>query len=118
MKLRIIKDQTKGLQLQAIVELTDDETELINRYKAHKETLLKREVPLFGKRLSFDLKIGHLIKGQAFKCYDIAEILVTEEIVKEACKQFSTYLTVMRNFGGEEAIDYGHGNENKGMASI
>lgn len=111
-ELRIVRDQAKGLlggvnfQLQAKVDLTDEESGLVNRYKADKEALLQKELSLFGRKLSFDLKIKDLIKGETFKCSDIADILATEDNVKEACKNFKTYLEVMRGFGGEETIEY------------
>lgn len=54
----------------------------------------------------FDGETGSLMNGQAFKCNDIAEILEYEKNVKESCEAFKNYLEVMKNFGGEEVIEY------------
>lgn len=114
MKLHVVRDQAKGLlggtkfELNARVTLSPDETELIKRYKAEKEVLIQKEVriPLTGKALVINLTIGSLVSGQAFKCGDIAEIIETENNVKEACEGFKNYLSVMQGFGGEEVIEY------------
>lgn len=114
MKLYITKDQAKGLlggvkfELEARVELTNEEAELIKKYKVDKETLVSKEIkiPFTGKAIHFAITIGGLVSGQTFKCGDIAEILETENSVKEACASFKNYLTVMKQFGGKEAFEY------------
>jgi hypothetical protein len=114
MKLFIIRDQAKGLlggvkfELRARVDLTNEEAELVKKYKAGKEILLKKEVkiPFTGRALVFDLKIDSLPAGQNFKCNDIADIIEYEKNVKESCEAFKNYLEVMRNFGGEEVIEF------------
>jgi hypothetical protein len=114
MKLFITRDQAKGLlggvkfELRARVELIDEEAQLVRKYKAEKEVLLKKEVeiPFTGRALVLDLTIGSLTAGQTFKCNDIAEILEYEKNVKESCEAFKNYIEVMRNFGGEEVIEY------------
>jgi len=114
MKLYIIRDQAKALlggvkfELQAKVELTPQESELVKRYKADKEVLVKKEVkiPFTGRALVLDIKIENLISGQTFKCNDIADILETEKNVKEACQNFKSYIDVMKNFGGKEIIEF------------
>ncbi len=114
MKLLIVKDQAKKMlggvsfELKARVELTNDEAELIKKYKADKEGLLQKEVkiPFTGKSIVLNITIGSLIGGQTFKCNDIAEILEYEQNIKEACENFKNYLEVMKDFGGEEVIEY------------
>lgn len=114
MKLFISKDQAKGLlggvkfELRAKVELTNEEAELIKKYKADKDVLLKKEIkiPFTGKVLVLDIKIEDLVAGQTFKCSDIGDILETEKNVKEAAENFKNYLEVMKNFGGQEVIEY------------
>jgi hypothetical protein len=62
MKLFITRDQAKGLlggvkfELRARVELTNEEAELVRKYKAQKETLLKKEVkiPFTNRALIFE----------------------------------------------------------------
>lgn len=114
MKLYITRDQAKGLlggvkfELRAKVELTKEENDLVNKYKADKEVLLQEEIkiPFTQKVVLLDIKIGSLIMGQTFKCKDIADILEYEKNVKEACETFKEYIEVMKNFGGKEVVEY------------
>jgi hypothetical protein len=114
MKLFIDKQQSKALlggvnfELKARVELTSQETELVKKYQAEKEVLLKKEIkiPLTGKSLILNLTIGSLVLGQTFKCGDISEILEYEKNFKESCEVFKAYLDVMKHFGGQEVIEY------------
>jgi len=114
MKLVLSREQSSGMlggikfQLTAKVELTADESELVRKYKAEKETLLKKEVkiPFTGKALIINVTIGSLVAGQSFKCDDIGEILEYESSIKESCGSFKTYLQVMKHFGGQEVIEY------------
>ena len=114
MKLFISRDQAKGLlgnvkfELRAQVELAPEEVELVKKYKAGKEVLVRKQVkiPLTDKALTFDLTIDSLMSGQTFKCGDIAEILETEKSVKESCENFKNYIEVMRGFGGQEVLEF------------
>ena len=112
MQLHITRDQSKGFmggvkfELEAKVDLTQEEADLVKRYKADKAALMQKVVSVFGREISFDLKVGDLVKGQSFRCADISDILATEENVKEACETFKDYLEVMRGFGGQETIEY------------
>ena len=112
MKLSIVKDRSKKMlgavsfDLKARVELTGEEAGLVKKYKADKELLLHKEIPLTGRSIALNITIGSLMAGQAFKCDDIAELLEYEKNVKESCKIFKNYLEVMRHFGGEEVIEY------------
>jgi hypothetical protein len=112
MKLYVTRDQSKGMmggvsfELEAKVELTKEEADLVKRYRADKEVLLQSEISIFGKKLEFDLKIEDLVKGRNFRCKDIGDILATEENVKEACKNFKSYIEVMKSFGGREEFEY------------
>lgn len=114
MKLFINKDQAKGLlggtkfEMKVRTELTSEEIELVKKYKAEKEILLKKDVkiPLTGKALSIVLTIDNLINGHTFSCSDIGEILEYEKNVKESCEAFKNYIEIMRNFGGQEIIEF------------
>ncbi len=114
MRLSISRDQAKGLlggvkfELQAKTQLTPEEAEIVKRYKADKEVLLNKEIkiPFTGRSMKFDLKIEDLVRGQTFKCTDVTDIIETEKNVKEACENFKNYLHVMKDFGGEEIIEY------------
>ncbi|MCL6099137.1 MAG: hypothetical protein M1391_11225 [Bacteroidetes bacterium] len=114
MKLYITRDQAKGLlggtkfELTAKAELTGEESSLVSKYKADKEILLQKEIkiPFTSKSFVLDINIGGLMVGQTFKCKDIADILEYEKNVKEACGTFKSYIEVMKNFGGQEVIEY------------
>lgn len=114
MKLYVSKKQASGMlggikfELSARVELTPEESGLVNKYKAQKEVLLKKQIsiPLTGRALVINLTIGSLTTGQTFKCDDIGEILEYEKNVKESCEAFKNYLAVMKNFGGQEVVEY------------
>jgi len=114
MKLLITKDQAKGVfggvkfELNAKVALTNEENELVRKYKAEKQVLLKKEVkiPFTGKAIMLDITIGSLVAGQAFKCEDVSEILEYENSIKESCSAFKRYLEVMKHFGGEESFEF------------
>ncbi|MDD2228946.1 MAG: hypothetical protein PHY48_06010 [Candidatus Cloacimonetes bacterium] len=112
MKLTISRDQAKALlggvnfELRAHVQLTQQESEIIKKYKAHKEVLLSKEMSLFGNKFNIDIKIGDLVDGQAFKCKDISQIIETEKNIKEACASLKNYILVMNSFGGEEVFEY------------
>ncbi len=47
------------------------------------------------------MNISKAWEFQKFLC-----LIATEENVKEACRNFKIYLELMRNFGGEEIIEY------------
>ena len=109
MKLIIKRDQDKAFMggmkflISFKVELTPEESELIKRYKAHKEhlTYIERdgvEIP--------SLRIGDLINGVSYKTKDIITLLNNEEVIKEACRSFKNYLEVMASFGGEEIVEF------------
>ena len=107
--LIIKRDQDKGLLggisfiLKARVELTPEESDLIKRYKAHKQVLLSGQTRFGG---AVDWRIENLTSGVAQKCKDVGEVINTEELLKEACGTFKTFLEVMASFGGEEVIEF------------
>lgn len=114
MKLYIKRDQAKGLlggvkfELSGRVELSPSEAELVRKYKVEKELLLKKDIkiPFTGRSISLDLTIGSLLAGQTFKCSDIAEILETENSLKQSCESFKRYIELMNQFGGEEVVEF------------
>lgn len=104
MKLIIKRDQDRGFLgginfiLEARVELTPEEEELVKKYKARREIIYTK-----GER---PYTIGDLLSGVRDKCKDITLLLNNEEVYKEACKNFKTLLEVMASFGGEEVTEY------------
>ena len=105
MKLVIKRGQDKGMLggmnfvLEAKVELTGEEQELVKKYKADREILFTQ-----GEKYAYT--IGSLINGTRDKCKDIKVLLENEEIIKNACSNFKILLEVMAKFGGEEVIEY------------
>lgn len=104
MKLIIKRDQDKGFLggisfiLHAQVKLTNEEQELIKKYKSHKEVLYSK-----GEK---HYTIGDLVDGIRDKCKDVTIMLNNENVYKEACTNFKTLLTIMASFGGEEIIEF------------
>lgn len=115
MRLMILREEATGLlggvrfQLRAKCELTPYERNLVEKHKAHKEVLAQKEIPipLTGRAIVLNLKIGDLVEGQVFKCADFAEINAYEEALRESCEAFHGYLQNMAAFGGQETIDFG-----------
>jgi len=114
MKLHLKRSQSGKLlggvkfELEAKAQLTQEESELINRYKVQDELLAEKQIkiPLTNKVLVVKLTIGSLISGQKFKCNEISEILGYEEEIKTSCQSLCQLLEVMRSFGGEEVIEF------------
>lgn len=97
----------KGAKFKVLfkVQLSDDETELIERYKVESEPLLQEKLRLFGREISVSLTIGSLVRGYSFQTESINDILAVEDSVKGACGAFANVLRVMAEFGGTETID-------------
>jgi len=94
-------------ELNAKVELTDEEANLINKYKAGGETLFVGKLNILGNiALDITIDINNLVNGHTFKCNNIAEIKSYENAIKDSCATFKNYIQVMKNFGGEEIIEY------------
>lgn len=112
MKLFIKREQAKGFlggvkfELNARVELNNEEAELVKKYQVEKEVLLKKEVDFLGSKIPIDITIGSLVAGQKFKCNEVPQVVMYEIEVKEACKTFKTRIDIMKSFGGEEVIEY------------
>ncbi len=95
-------------ELEARATLTDEEATLISKYKVHDEVLTQKQIkiPFTDRALVVKITIGSLTSGQIFKCSDIGEILHYEEEIKESCGQLRKLIEVMKQFGGEEVIEY------------
>jgi len=112
LKLHITRNQAKGLlgnvkfELNSKVELTDEEEKLIKKYNTSQETLFVGKINILGIELNVRITIENLIKGHTFKCGNIAEIIKYEAIVKDSCGIFKNYLEIMKNFGGEDIIEF------------
>lgn len=99
------KHKGVDFHLKARVELTDEESELVARYKADDEVLCSMKYASMGNQIT-TITIGSLIRGHGFHTKNIAELLGYEEDIKKACEAFKIYIGVMESFGGEEIIEF------------
>jgi hypothetical protein len=81
------------------VEVTPKERELIKKYKLDNEVLTTKGDGSDGVRVS------DLINGVEYKLKSVGILLNNEEVIKEACKSFKTFLEVSASFGGEEVVE-------------
>mgnify|MGYP003975939715 CR=1 FL=1 len=115
MKLTIKRDQAdvkgvfgghKGMKflLSYRVELRQEEQELITKYKAEHHPLTFTTTS-DGDQMTKDT-ISSLMQGVTEEMKDITILLNNEDIIKRACEDFKTLLTVMATFGGEDVIEF------------
>ena len=112
MKLNITKNQSGKMfggvsfELTAKVDLSSDESALVKKYKMEEETLVQKEMSLFGNPFTISIKIGSLVSGETFKCENVAQIIETEENLQSACQSFKNYLDAAASFGGTVSYDF------------
>lgn len=115
MRLVLTKNQSKrviggvSFEVDAQVELTDEERNLVEHYNMHNMVLLSRPlVTIWGKPSDqqVEVTVKDLLGGEAFKCKDLSEVVAYSDGLKEACRNFKTYMDVARGFRGQETIDY------------
>lgn len=113
MKLTIRRNQSaktgffgghKGMNFNLFcqVEISEEEKELIEKYKVHEHTLTWREYE--GSQIP-DLTVHDLIQGMSTEVEDVATLLNNEEVIRGACQDFKDLLTIMASFGGVEVIE-------------
>lgn len=115
MKLILKRDQQaqtgmfgghKGMKffLSYRVELTPEEQELVQKYKAgdHPLTFTKDKK---GYQMTKDT-ISSLLSGRTETLDDVTILLNNEDVVINACKNFKVLLEVMASFGGEKVIEF------------
>lgn len=92
--------------LSCLVQLTQEEQQLIAKYKVENLILLDSPemIATFGKVQ--DLKIGDLVRGVGYEVNRVKDVIDGENLVKNACATFKNYLDVMASFGGQEIIDF------------
>jgi hypothetical protein len=83
------------------VELTQEEQDLIKKYKTEEEPIT---VDLDNPNKL--LTIRDMIEGKTYERRIITTVLDTEDRLKEACKNFKLLLRAMASFGGEEVIEF------------
>jgi len=96
----------KGMSflLTCRVELSEEEQDLLAKYKAEEYPLTYRTTEE-GSQIPWHT-ISDVVKGVNYEVKDVATLLSNEETMKEACKAFKTLLTVMASFGGEEVLEF------------
>lgn len=115
MKLIIKRDQKaqtsllgghKGMTFLLIcrVELTQEELELVKRYKAEQHSLTFA-TDQEGRKITKDT-VSSLMRGVSEEMKDITVLLNNEEVIKSACQNFKALLDVMATFGGEEVVEF------------
>ena len=114
--------------LDARVELTPEEQDNLKKYKLgnqviynsekskkHLEVagaalnagaggLLKGAARLAMAKLSLNITIEGLMRGQHIECKDLDELLGAEEAIMEACRSLKTYLDTAITFDGREVV--------------
>lgn len=134
MKLKLRRSQKSGItgtitfSLFFIIDPSPEEAAAIKRYKLGKQIVYEtpkgaaaseflrganslREIgkgltaTIAAKATSQILTVNDLVNGKELSCKDIAEMIATEEQIKEACQTLSQILHVSRHFEGEELIE-------------
>lgn len=117
MKLEIWRDQkdVKGLlgghkgvnfTLVARVQVSDEENELIERYKVGHDILATYRLPgTPTPNFEFTISVRELLSGHTVDMGNISSMIRLEEEIKEACSNLKDWLAVMKTFGGYEAIE-------------
>lgn len=95
--------------MTAKAELTDQEMELINKYKVGHFILYQKLSSVLDSngnpRVLRQVTISSLINGEVFGGGAL-DLLSNENEIKEACQNFKTYIEFLKKFGGEEIIEY------------
>jgi len=131
MKLKLQRSQKSSgmisksvvFALDARVELTPEEQDNLKKYKLGNQViynsekskkyleagmaaggLLKAAAKLAMHRLSLNITIDGLIRGQHIECKDLDELLGAEEAIMEACRSLKTYLDAAITFDGREVV--------------
>tara|TARA_B100000508_G_scaffold60333_1_gene47233 strand:- start:274717 stop:275121 length:405 start_codon:yes stop_codon:yes gene_type:complete len=128
MQLKLRRSQKSGLTgtpifiLDVMAELTDEEAELVKKYKlkgqlvytseAADQNLAKSEAgswaglggALMDRVTKRSFSLGDLVSGQHLECKDLNEVVATENQVHQACRNIRGYIDVARQFDGSEQI--------------
>lgn len=85
------------------LELTPEETELVERYKLGEypltfTTYRDTRVP--------DDTVSRLLQGRSQTLSDVTTLVHNEEIIKSACDQLPVLFSIVRTFGGSEVVEY------------
>lgn len=120
---------TPVFALDARIELTNEERQLIQKYHLNKEVLYSSDAAqqhaaatidafnetgirgfakaaLSGARLAFSLKctVESLLKGQHIECKDVGELITAEGAIMGAAHTLKGYLEAAVSFDGREEL--------------
>ena len=127
-ELLLSKSQKSGLMggitfvLNVRAKLTDEETELVRRYKLGK-ILVYEKLPVSdavasmsggrafltavaSKAFKLQMMVDNLVGGRMVECKDIGEMIAAHEQIEQAAENFYNLLMASKNFEGEEVITY------------
>lgn len=114
MKLAIKRDQedvkgffggSKGISfsLGCRVELTPEETALVEKYKQWDLTVHTYALANGG---TARWSLRELTSGKSVTCEGVGALLESEGEVKQACANVKVMLDVMNSFGGQEVVEF------------
>ena len=112
MKLTISRSQLKTqpgvvtFKLGAQVEFTEDELELIFKYRAQAEAVLADELDMTYTSVELESDIDALLNGSVFNSTSYEEIKDAEEALIRACEALKQRLLDMQSFGGEDTYEF------------
>lgn len=92
------------------LELTPDETELVDRYRLGDYPLTFRTVQ--GTQMPDDT-VTLMQQGRSQTVSDVTTLLKNESIIKNACDSLPALFEVCRTFGGEEIVNYPRKNDER-----
>jgi hypothetical protein len=95
----------KGVQftLAYRLELTPEESSLVDRYKLHDYPVTWRSVE--GTKFPDDT-LDNMLAGRSQTLTDVTTLIRNEEVVKDACDALPQLFEVVRTFGGSEVVEY------------
>lgn len=93
--------------LNAQVQLSNTEIELIDKYDIRDAVLFTEDVLFRWSRepTTISITVNNLINGRTFDCVQIGDILTYEANVEKACGALKSNIDVMASFGGEEVLE-------------
>lgn len=87
-------------------DITNEEKELIAKYKVGEYTLANYKIqPKGSEPIDIRISINDIINGKTVETDDINTLLELEESMKNGCRNMKMLLAVMATFGGEEVFE-------------
>ena len=101
--------------LTARADLSEEEKHNVEKYKLGGEVIYNSEsskkhldkgtlAGLALAKMSLNVTVNSLTRGQTINCSTLDEVLAAESAVREACEALKTYLDVAATFDGREEV--------------